>query len=171
LSAAIALNIFNNHAERVRVTNIAQTINVLQAMVLTEGEKMLLTPTYHVFDLFKEHQNGTLLPVKLDVPDYACGGETLPGLSISASKGKDGKVFITIANPDPINAVDAEIVVRPLPIKNASGRILSSAAIQDYNNFQDSNKVGPEKFTCAEIHGGTIKAAIPSKSVVSLSLD
>jgi alpha-N-arabinofuranosidase len=170
LSAAIALNIFNNHAERVRMTNIAQTINVLQAMVLTEGEKMLLTPTYHVFDLFKEHQNGTLLPVKLDVPDYACNGEALPGLSISASKDKDGRVLITIANPDPANVVDAEIAVRPLSVKNINGRILSSASMQDYNTFQDANKVCPEKFTGAEIQGGAVKVVIPGKSIVSLSL-
>jgi alpha-N-arabinofuranosidase len=170
LSAAIALNIFNNHAERVRMTNIAQTINVLQAMVLTEGEKMLLTPTYHVFDLFKEHQNGTLLPVKLNVPDYAYNGEALPGLSISASKDKDGKVFITIANPDPVNAVDADIAVRPLSVKNTNGRILSSAAMQDYNTFQDANKVHVEKFTGVELQGGAVKVAIPGKSIVSLSL-
>jgi alpha-N-arabinofuranosidase len=168
LSAAIALNIFNNHADRVRMTNIAQTINVLQAMVLTEGDRMILTPTYHVFDLFKEHQNGTLLPVSVNVPDYVYGGETLPGLSVSASKNKKGEVFITIANPDPGIAVEAKLDIRPLPPKNISGRILTSSAIQDYNTFDDTGKVRPEPYTAAKIHEGAVRLTIPARSVVSL---
>ncbi|GHT71990.1 intracellular exo-alpha-L-arabinofuranosidase 2 [Spirochaetia bacterium] len=168
LSAAIALNIFNNHADRVRMTNIAQTINVLQAMVLTEGSRMILTPTYHVFDLFKEHQNGTLLPVSMDVPDYIYNGETLPGLSVSASRSKKGEVFITIANPDPVHGVEVKLEIRPLLPKNISGRILSSPAMQDHNTFDDADKVRPERYTGVESSGGALRLTVPKRSVVSL---
>jgi alpha-N-arabinofuranosidase len=168
VSAAIALNIFNNHAERVRMTNIAQTINVLQAMVLTEGEKMLLTPTYHVFDLYKAHQNGTLLPIELDVPDYSWEGKTLPGLSLSASKNGKGEIVITLVNPDPVNALDVKINIRPEKISNVTGRILTSGKMQDYNDFDNVNKLRPERYSGAEIYDEIIHAKIPSKSVVCL---
>ena len=168
LSAAISLNIFNNHADRVRMANIAQTINVLQAMVLTEGEKMVLTPSYHVFDLFKEHQNGTLLPVSTDIPDYCLDGEAIPGLSVSSSKDKNGAVVITLANPDPSGEIDLTIDIRPGRINKITGRVLSSRAMQDYNDFSDGDRVRPELYSAAEIRGDLIKAVLPSKSVVTL---
>jgi alpha-N-arabinofuranosidase len=168
VSAAIAFNIFNNRAERVKMTNIAQTINVLQAMVLTEGAKMVLTPSYHVFDLYKEHQDGTLLPTAVDCPDYSYGSENIPGLSVSASKSKDGKLVITLANPDPSNGIDLAIETRAFNVKSISGRILSSANMQDYNDFNDGEKVKPESFTGAEIKDGMIRANVPAKSVIAV---
>jgi alpha-N-arabinofuranosidase len=168
VSAAISLNIFNNHADRVRMTNIAQTVNVLQAMVLTEGAEMVLTPSYHVFDLFKEHQNGTLLPVTVECPGYNFNGESIPGLSVSASKNKEGAVIITLANPDPAEGIYLTIDLRPSGIKKITGRVLSSKTMQDYNDFTDGDKVRPEQFTGVEIRNGLIRATIPSKSVVAL---
>ena len=168
VSAAIALNIFNMHADRVRMANIAQTINVLQAMVLTEGAKMVLTPSYHVFDLFKEHQNGTLLPISVNIPDYRFGDESIPGLSISASKDKEGAIVITLANPDPSGMIDLSIDIRPTKINNIKGRVLSSGAMQDYNDFSEGNKVRPEQYTATEVQDDLIRADIPSKSVVTL---
>jgi alpha-N-arabinofuranosidase len=168
VSAAIALNIFNNHSDRVRMTNIAQTINVLQALVLTQGEDMVLTPTYHVFDLYKDHQNGISLPVTVAAPDYKYNGDTLPGLSVSASKNKNGAVFITIANPDPGSALDLKIDIKSASIRTVTGMALTSSNMQDFNNFTDGNRVHPEKFNAAEVHDGFVQALIPSKSVVSL---
>jgi alpha-N-arabinofuranosidase len=168
VSAAISLNIFNNHAERVRMTNIAQTVNVLQAMVLTEGAKMILTPTYHVFDLFKEHQNGTLLPVDVKVENYTYNGQEIPGLSISSSKNGKNEVFVTIVNPDPSRDVELKIEFLAFSPKIVSGRILSSGAMQDHNTFTNIEKIRTEMFKGTEIAGGAIRAVLPSKSVVSL---
>jgi alpha-N-arabinofuranosidase len=168
VSAAISLNIFNSHADRLRMANIAQTVNVLQAMVLTEGAKMVLTPSYHVFDLFKDHQDGTLLPSSADVPAYNFGGEALPGLSASASKNKDGDIIITLVNPDPDAGIDLAIDIRPLKIKNIKGKVLSAKTMQDYNDFTDGNKVRPENYSGAEIRDGAIRANVPSKSVILL---
>ena len=80
------------------MANIAQTVNVLQAMILTDKEKMLLTPTYHVFEMFKVHQGGTLLPVELQSPDYAVGAEKIPMVSASATRSADGTVHLSLAN-------------------------------------------------------------------------
>lgn len=167
VSAAISLNIFNNHADRVRMTNIAQTINVLQAMVLTEGEKMLLTPTYHIYDMFSPHQDATLLPVSIDTPDYRFDGESLPGLSVSAST-KDGEVFITISNPDPTNSVEVNLDIRPAQPANVKGQILVSPNMQDYNDFDDPEKVRLQDFKGISHNEGSITATIPAMSVVSL---
>lgn len=88
LVAAITLNIFNNHCDRIKMANIAQTVNVLQAMILTKGDKMILTPTYHVFDMYKVHHDVTLLPVELKCADYQFGGEKIPALNVSVSRDK-----------------------------------------------------------------------------------
>ena len=130
VSAAISLNIFNNHCDRVRMANIAQTVNVLQAMILTQGEKMLCTPTYHVFDLFAPHQDSRLLPADIDVENYTYLGEELPGLSVSASKNKDGNIFLTIANPDPSNSIELFVEIRPGVVKKVGGSIVTSGNMQ-----------------------------------------
>jgi alpha-N-arabinofuranosidase len=168
LSAAIALNIFNNHAERVRMTNIAQTVNVLQAMILTEGDKMILTPTYHVFDIFKEHQNGTLVPASVDAEGYRYDGGEIPGLSVSASKTKKGDLFITLVNPDPSKELDAKIALRAYTPKTISGRILTSGAMQDHNTFRDTEKIRAEDFSGGELYNNGIRLILPAKCVVSL---
>ena len=168
LSAAIALNIFNNHADRVKMANIAQTINVLQAMVLTEGDKMILTPSYHVFDIFQDHHDSLLLPSTVSVENYAYQGDEIPGLSVSASKNKKGEIVITAANPDPSRPVEIKVEIRPGKVKTVSGRILTSAAMQDYNTFTDGNKVRPEKYSAAEVHDGIVRIPLPAKSVAAL---
>ncbi len=96
--AATTLNIFNNHADRIRMANLAQTINVLQALILTEGDKMLLTPTYHVFDLFKVHQDAKLLPVKFSSPELVNGKNKIPALNVSVSKDSNQVVHMTLVN-------------------------------------------------------------------------
>jgi alpha-N-arabinofuranosidase len=168
VSAAISLNIFNNHADRVRMANIAQTVNVLQAMVLTEGARMILTPTYHVFDLFKDHQNGTLLPTDIKVANYIYDGQEIPGLSVSSSKNEKNEIIITLANPDPSRDVELKIEFRPFTPKIVNGHILSSGTMQDHNTFTDTEKLRTEIFKGVEINDGAIRAVLPSKSVASL---
>jgi alpha-N-arabinofuranosidase len=168
VSAAISLNVFNNHADRVRMANIAQTVNVLQAMVLTEGEKMVLTPTFHIFDQFSPHQDATLLPVSLDAEEYTYADKVMPGLSVSASKTKDGDVFITIANPNPNSGVDVNIDIRPCSVKEVSGTIVASGKMQDYNDFDTPEKIRLENFTAAKATPTGVQAEIPAMSVVAL---
>ncbi len=99
--AGYNLNLFNNHADRVKGANIAQTINVLQAMILTKGEQMILTPTYHVFEMYKVHQDATLLPINLEEGTYTYGGESTGAVSASASRDSQGRIHITLVNMDP----------------------------------------------------------------------
>ena len=102
LVAALNFHIFHRHADRVVMANIAQTVNVLQAMILTDKEKMLRTPTYWVFEMFKVHQGGTFLPVELQSPDYAFGQEKIPMVSASATRAADGSaVHLSLANTSP----------------------------------------------------------------------
>jgi alpha-N-arabinofuranosidase len=98
--AGATLNIFNNHAERVRMANLAQCVNVLQAVILTDKTKMLLTPTYYVMQMYSVHQDAKLLPLTINSPLYTFNGETLPALSASASKDKNGFVHVSLVNID-----------------------------------------------------------------------
>ena len=108
LVAALNFNIFHQHADRVTMANIAQTVNVLQAMILTDKEKMLLTPTYHVFEMYKVHQDATFLPVELQSPDYTFGTEKIPMVSASATRAADGSaVHLSLANTSPDAGGDA----------------------------------------------------------------
>ncbi|MCL2249821.1 MAG: alpha-N-arabinofuranosidase [Oscillospiraceae bacterium] len=170
VSAAISLNIFNNHADRVRMANIAQTINVLQAVILTEGEKMILTPTYHIFDQFSPHQDAALLPISLEAQEYSRGGISIPGLSVSASKTKARDVFLTIANPDPDNAVELSMDIRPCVAKSIEGSIITSSKMQDHNTFEEPDKVRLSNFNAAKITESGIKAQIPAMSVIALKI-
>src|SRR5690606_22566494 len=98
LVAALNFHIFHRHHARVRMANIAQTVNVLQAMMLTEGEKMILTPTYHAFEMFKVHQDTTHLPVDVKTPEYEFADDAIPAVSVSASQAKDGVVYVSLVN-------------------------------------------------------------------------
>jgi len=102
LIAGTTLNIFNNHSDRVRMANLAQTVNVLQSIVLTQGNKMLLTPTYYVFDLYKVHQDAKLLPIEIASPDYVSGDAKIPAVNVSASQDSTGAVHISLVNIDAV---------------------------------------------------------------------
>ncbi|RZK28033.1 MAG: alpha-N-arabinofuranosidase, partial [Hymenobacter sp.] len=131
LLAGTTLNIFNNHCDRVRGANLAQAINVLQALVLTDKEKMLLTPTYHVFDLYQVHQDAQYLPLQFRSPDYTFNGEKIPALNASASKDKNGAVHISLVNLDPKNALTLETALPGVSFKTVTGRVLTSASVSD----------------------------------------
>ena len=170
LVASVTLDVFNNHCDRVRMAEIAQTVNVLQAMILTEGEKMLLTPTYHVFDMYTVHHDATMLPMDLACDDYEFGNESIPAVSASASKDANGKVHITMSNLDPNKAKTVTTVVRGAKVRRATGRVLTSQAITDHNTFGKPNFVKPKAFSGAKIAEGKLKVRLPAKSVVALEL-
>jgi alpha-N-arabinofuranosidase len=171
LVAALNFHVFHKHAGRVTMTNIAQTVNVLQAMILTSKEKMLRTPTYWVFEMFKVHQGGTFLPVELHSPDYTFGQETIPMLSASATRAADGSaVHLSLANSSPTQAATLTVKLAGLAAKSAAGRILTAAAINAHNTFDAPNAVQPAAFSGATVKGDTLELKVPAKSVVVLVL-
>jgi alpha-N-arabinofuranosidase len=169
--AGINLNIFNNHCDRVKMTNIAQTVNVLQAVILTDREKMLLTPTYWVYWLYKVHQDATLLPVSFTSDKYELNGRKMEALSVSASKSASGKIHITLVNIDPNKAQSVETELRGVTAKKVSGKVLTSAKINDYNSFEKPNTVTVKDFNDAKISGGKLNVTLPAKSVVLLEIE
>ncbi|HQV32929.1 MAG TPA: alpha-N-arabinofuranosidase [Calditrichia bacterium] len=171
LVAGVSLNIFNSHCDRVHMANIAQTVNVLQAMVLTDGEKMLLTPTYHVFEMFKVHQDATLLPLDLDCPDYTYGEEKIPSVNVSASKDAAGKVHITLCNLDPKKSAKVSCDLRGFSGKSVTGRVLTASDMNAHNTFDKPEVVKPAAFKDAKLKGGELSATLPAKSVVLLTLE
>jgi alpha-N-arabinofuranosidase len=168
--AATTLNIFNNHSDRVRMANLAQTINVLQALILTDKEKMLLTPTYHVFDLYQVHQDAVLLPVQFTSPDYVSGTDKLPAINMSASKDKQGKVHLTITNIDATRAIPLQLTLAGINFSTVEGKILTSPKFTDINTFVNPGVVKPAVFKNATLSGNVLQVQMPPLSVVALEL-
>ena len=168
--AGTTLNIFNNHADRVRVANLAQTINVLQAVILTKEEKMILTPTYHVMEMYNVHQDAKLIPLSIKTNDYAVGTEKLPAVSASASIDKNGVTHISLVNIDAKNVQEITLKSMGAEYKTISGRVLTSVKLQDYNSFDQANKIKPSTFNGAQLKGNTIQVKLPPFSVVVLEI-
>lgn len=169
--AALTLNVFHKYTDRIRMTNIAQIVNVLQSMILTNGPKMLLTPTYHVFQMYNVHQDATFLPIDL-ICDKAKvrGGREVPMISASASEDKNGRIHISLANVDVDNAQDITLDLQGRQIKSVKGRILTSASINDHNTFEKPDAVRPSVFNGAKIEKGQLKVNLPAKSIVVLEV-
>jgi alpha-L-arabinofuranosidase len=167
--AGVNLNIFNNHSDRVRMANLAQTINVLQAVILTNDEKMLLTPTYHVMEMFNVHQDATMLPIDLKTNNYQFEGQSLPAVSVSASRDDKGAVHISLVNIDLKTPQEITIELQGSKFTSVTGRVLASAKVQDYNSFETPNKIKPDVFKGATL-GANLKVKLPAFSVVVLEL-
>ena len=168
--AGITLNIFNNHSDRVRMANLAQTVNVLQAVILTDKEKMILTPTYHVMEMYKVHQDAQLMNVSFDNKSYTRNGESLPAISISASKDSSGIMHISAVNIDAQKEQHVKIKVAGMKISQVSGRILKSPRLQDHNTFESPDKVKPVSFTEFTVKDENIEIVIPPFSVIVLEV-
>lgn len=168
--AGLTLNIFNNHADRVRMANLAQTINVLQAVILTKEDKMILTPTYHVMEMYNVHQDAMLLPITLRSTDFIFGNEKLPAVSASASRDKAGVVHISLANIDISKPQTVTVRLAGIKAKVVNGRILSSQKVQDHNTFENPDKVVPKNFTDASLKGDVLTVKLPAASVVVLEV-
>jgi len=168
--AGITLNIFNNHCDRVRMANLAQTVNVLQAVVLTKGEKLILTPTYHVMEMYKVHQDALLLPLTIKSGEFISGNEKLPAVSASASKDKKGTTHISLVNIDIKKTQDVSIDISGISQKSISGRMLTSSKVQDHNTFEQPEKIKPSAFNQFSQTGNIIKLKIPPCSVIVLEL-
>ncbi len=168
--AATTLNIFNNHSDRVRMANLAQTINVLQALVLTKGKQMLLTPTYHVFDLYKVHHDAKKLNVSFTSPDYKLGDGKIPALNISASLDSAGAMHLSIVNIDPNNSISLRFALPGVKWNGVSGQILTSKNLTDINTFEKPDEIKPASFMGARKEGNELVITIPKQSVVVLGL-
>ncbi len=173
LVAGLSLNIFNSHADRVKMANIAQTINVLQAMILTDGAQMLLTPTYHVFEMYKVHQDARLLPHFLQSADYSHGDATVPALNASASRDADGRVHISLCHTDPTREATLQIDVRGLEISGATGRVLNAETLQSHNTFEQPDALKPRALTEAQLRhrGERLNVILPPACVAVLTLE
>jgi alpha-N-arabinofuranosidase len=168
--AGINLNIFNNHADRVRMANIAQMVNVLQAMVLTDKEKMVLTPTYYVFKMYRAHQGATLIPTDLTAPEYKADQASVPSLNTSASRDTDGRLHLSIVNLDPNRPAEITTRVTGSTIRSVAGEVITAPAMNAMNTFESPNAVRPTPFTSYRTQGPQVMLSIPPKSVVVLEL-
>ncbi|MBW8745383.1 MAG: alpha-N-arabinofuranosidase [Sphingomonas sp.] len=170
LLAAETLNIFVKHADRVKMTAIAQMVNVLQAMILTDGAKMVKTPTYYVFQLYKPFQDATQLPIDIKSSWYNKDEWTIPAVSAAAVRGKDGKVHIALANMDPTQPATVSTKLAGLSASSVSGHILTAGATDAINTFDKPDTVVPQAFTGASLKGDALDVTLPPKSVVVLDL-
>jgi alpha-N-arabinofuranosidase len=170
LVAGIHFNIFNNYCERIHMANIAQTINVLQSVILTEGAKMVLTPTYHVFDMYKVHHDAVKLPVHVE--SDSCSG-SIPAISACASEDDNGKIHVSMTNIDLKNEQTVRLELRGVTVKPIGGTVITSPDMADHNTFDDGEKVGIRDFNDAKAEGvsGRITVNLPPKSVVTLKLE
>jgi alpha-N-arabinofuranosidase len=167
LAAALNFHIFQRHADRVVMANIAQTVNVLQAMILTDKEKMIRTPTYWVFEMFKVHQGGTVLPVELTSPDYVFGDQKIPALSASATRAADGKtIHLSFANTHPNAAITLTVRLAGFAPASVTGRMLTAPTMQAHNTFAVPDAVQPTAFGGVTLVAGALEIHLPAKSVV-----
>ncbi len=170
LVACVTLNIFNKHCDRVKMANIAQLVNVLQSVILTEGAKMLLTPTYYVFRMYKYHQNAQLLDSTLETAAVGEGENTVPKISESVSLAEDGAIHITLGNLSANEAEDVEISFYENKGRTVSGSILTGA-IAAHNTFENPDEVKEQAFTTYSLSPqGILKVTVPACSVVHLEV-
>jgi alpha-L-arabinofuranosidase len=170
LIAGTTLNIFNNHSDRVRGANLAQSINVLQSLILTKGRQIVLTPTYHVFDLYKVHQDATYLPIQFTSPEYIMADSKIPALNVSASRDSIGAVHITLVNIDPNKNLQLKSTLAGVQWKSVNGSIVTSAKVTDINTFESPKKIQVQSFSGARKQGNDLVVELPAKSVVMLEL-
>ncbi|HZS04154.1 MAG TPA: alpha-L-arabinofuranosidase C-terminal domain-containing protein [Blastocatellia bacterium] len=168
--AALNLNIFARHADRVRMANIAQMINVLQAMILTDKEKMVLTPTYYVHKMYVPFQDATFVPVTFNAGSYTHGDITLPRVDAIAAKDKAGKLWLEITNVDPNQSVEIEVSLTGITAKSAAGETLTAPKVDSINSFEASNTVVPKPIA-AKVQGGKLVLKLEPKSVTVVAVE
>jgi len=168
--AALNLNIFARHADRVRMANIAQMINVLQAMIMTDKEKMVLTPTYYVYKMYVPFQDATFVPVTFDAGSYTHDNITLPRVDALAAKDTSGKLWLEITNLDPNQPVEIEANLGGITAKSAAGETLTAPKVDSVNTFDAPNTVVPKPIS-ARAQGGKLALKLEPKSVTVVSVE
>jgi alpha-N-arabinofuranosidase len=168
--AALNLNIFARHADRVRMANIAQMVNVLQAMILTDKEKMVLTPTYYVFKMYVPFQGATFVPVAFNAGTYTHGDISLPRVDAIAAKDTTGKLWLEVTNLDPNQPVEVEASLAGITAKSAAGETLTAPRVDSVNTFEAPSTVVP-KPVVAKVQGGKVALKLEPKSVTVVSVE
>ena len=168
--AALNLNIFARHADRVRMANIAQMINVLQAMIITDKEKMVLTPTYYVFKMYAPFQDATFVPVALNSGEYTHDNLKLPRVDAIAAKDKAGKLWLELTNVDPNEPVEIEVNLGGVTAKSAAGETLTAPKVDSVNTFDAPHAVEPKPIS-AKALGGKLALKLEPKSVTVISVE
>ena len=163
--AALSLDVFHRHTDRVKMTNIAQMVNVLQAMVLTDGPRMLLTPTYHVFDMYKPFKGATPLKAAVETPRWRKGDVELPSVDFTAARAADGTTVLALVNLDP---------ERPARVQTnltgaAQGRVLTAAAMDAHNTFDQPQALVPAPYAAKAGDSG-LALDLPPKSIVVVTV-
>jgi alpha-N-arabinofuranosidase len=168
--AALNLNTFARHADRVRGANIAQMINVLQAMILTDKEEMVRTPTYYVFKMYVPFQDATFVPVTFDAGTYTHDDVSLPRVDAIAAKGKDGKLWLEVTNVDPNQPIEIDLNLAGINAKSATGETLTAAKVDSINTFDAPNTVVPKPIS-AKAQGGNLVLKLDPRSVTVVSVE
>jgi alpha-L-arabinofuranosidase len=167
--AALNFNIFTRHAERVQGANIAQMINVLQAMIFTENEKMVLTPTYHAFRMYVPFQDAIRLPINFDAGTYKVDSINLPRLDAIAAKGKDGNIYVAITNIDTKNTASIELPFDGYTIESVTGETLYATSIDAVNTFDNPDNVSPKAIN-PTLSGSNVSVTVQPESLTVLSI-
>ena len=168
--AAANFNIFHKYAARVQMTSIAQTVNVLQAMILTDGPRMALTPTYHVFHMYKPFQGATSLPVAIKTGTYRYGKWSVPQVSASAARTTEGTIVVGLANLDPHRPARVSALLNGVRAGKVKGEILTAGAMDAHNTFDNPDTVHPAAFEGVSLAGGKLTGTLPPQSVVVLTV-
>lgn len=168
LVAAIHFHIFQKHAARVSMANIAQMVNVLQAVILTDGPKMLRTPTYWAFEMFKDHQGGQVIPIEIESPEYRHGSVSIPAVSAAATKSD--AVYLSLVNLDPHNAAEVCAELQPETLKAKSARVLTAAAMTDHNTFDNPDTVSPKPLEGLRATSQGLYIDVPPMSIAVVTL-
>lgn len=168
--AALNINIFARYADRVRIANIAQMVNVLQSMILTDKEKMVLTPTYHVFKMYVPFQDATYIPITFNAGNYTHNGITLPRVDAIAARGKDGKLWLSITNVDPNKSLEIDLNTIGITAKSAIGETLTAPKVDSINTFDNPNVVVPKPIS-AKAQNGKLVLNLEAKSVTVISVE
>jgi alpha-N-arabinofuranosidase len=172
LVASVNLDLFNKYCRRVKMANIAQTVNVLQAMILTKDNQMVRTPSFYVFKMYKVHHDATLLPSDIVSENYSLNEESVPAISATASKAADGKIHVTISNLNPNKALEVSCELRGTEkVTFVNGSIVTGEKINSYNDFGKKEEVTLAKFDKVKVNGNQLTLSIPSKSVVLVELN
>lgn len=170
IAASLNLNIFARHADRVRMTNIAQMVNVLQAMILTDKDKMVLTPTYHIFRMYLPFQDATFVPVRFNAGTFKQGDVELPRVDAVAVRDTAGKLWLAVTNLDPARPVRITGRFPGMTVRAARGEVLTAPRVNSVNSFDAPEVVVPKPFAGkAERDGVTLE--LPSKSVAVVQIE
>ena len=171
LVASVNLDLFNKYSRRVKMANIAQTVNVLQAMILTKDDQIVKTPSFYVFKMYTVHHDANLLPSDINCEKYTMGNESVPALSATASKDDSGKIHVTISNLNPNKIMEVACDLRGMDkVSFTKGNIVTGEKINSYNDFGKDEQVSLKAFSDVKVNGNSVVVNVPAKSVVMVEL-